>query len=77
MLNAGVSGFEADLRKFDEYKRLKESLMMKPQFKSLYLKLSEKEEQKRNQHRNAFQGGGVSSLSPAARVRDSPRKQID
>ena len=52
MLNAG--GFEADLRKFDEFKRLKESLMLKPQQKSLYLKLSEKEEQKRNQHRNAF-----------------------
>ena len=46
MLNEG--GFEADLRKFDEFKRLKESLMLKPQQKSLYLKLSEKEEQKRN-----------------------------
>ena len=78
MLNAGVGSFESDLRKFDEFKRLKESLMLKPQQKSLYLKLSEKEEQKRNQHRNAFQGGGgVSSLSPAARVSQSPQKHTD
>lgn len=59
----GLLGYERDLKKFDEFKRIKEQCVKNPaQPRNAFLKLANKEEAKRNQHRNAFQGS--TSLSP-------------
>ena len=59
----GLSGFDKDLAKIDEYKKIKEQYVKIPFPRQHYLKLANKEEKKRNQHRNAFQGS--TSVSPA------------
>jgi len=60
----GLVGYDRDLKKLDEFKRIKEQFVKYPHHpRQHYLKLANKEEQKRNQHRNAFQGGST-SLSP-------------
>ena len=60
----------ADLKRLDEVKKIKESLVQKPCEYSFFLQLVKREEDKRLQHKNAFnvsvspvRGGGKSPFT--------------
>ena len=69
-------GYEENLKKIDEIKKLKE-MLVKNEYgsKSMFLKISDRDEKKRLQHRNAFQSGPA-SLSPI-RTSAANMKQAD